>query len=130
MTSLEPDPYKMVLSDRTLETILDKIFPTLDQMDQKDEEKFYADNAILLKEEHRSNGSEHSKNVNSKDDYTTAPGTEEHSEAGMEESDEEVNTYPTNVPEPTQKPDKNPVRKKLNTHVHCIYYNSQQVEPC
>jgi len=49
-TSLDPDPYKAVLADRTLQELLDKIFPELKEMDEKKELEFYKKRGIELKE--------------------------------------------------------------------------------
>lgn len=62
LTSLEPDPYKMVLSDRTLQEVVDKIFPALKDADKQEEKQFYSDHGIKLKKEFRdTEGNETSK---------------------------------------------------------------------
>jgi len=48
--SLEPDPYIAALHDRTLQEILDKIFPQLKEIDDEKERKFYKKREIELKE--------------------------------------------------------------------------------
>jgi len=48
--SLDPDPYKAVLSDRTLQELLDKIFPELKEMDEEKELEFYKERGIDLKD--------------------------------------------------------------------------------
>eukprot|EP00957_Ditylum_brightwellii_P052834 4005330-Ditylum_brightwellii.AAC.1 len=50
-TSLEPDPFKEVLSDRTLAELVDKIFPHLKEKDERDEREFYKRRGIKLKKE-------------------------------------------------------------------------------
>mmetsp|Transcript_11253 Transcript_11253/g.17076 ORF Transcript_11253/g.17076 Transcript_11253/m.17076 type:complete len:270 (-) Transcript_11253:84-893(-) len=49
--SLEPDPYKAVLFDRTMHEIVNKIFPHLAEQDAKDEEEFYMRRGIKRKQE-------------------------------------------------------------------------------
>lgn len=48
-TSLEPDPFKEILCDRTLQTLVDKIFPHLKEQDAKEETAFYKRRGIKLK---------------------------------------------------------------------------------
>jgi len=48
--SLDPDPYKAALSDRTIQELLDKIFPELKEMDEEKEREFYKERGIDLKD--------------------------------------------------------------------------------
>jgi len=60
--SLDPDPYKAVLSDRTLQELLDKIFPELKEFDEKRELEFYKKRGIELKDSPVVEEAETSKN--------------------------------------------------------------------
>lgn len=51
--SLSPDPKKKVLSDRTLQEVVDTLFPDLKEKDEEDEKAFYAQRGIKLQEEYR-----------------------------------------------------------------------------
>ena len=51
--SLEPDPYKEILSDRTLGELVHKILPTLKEKDDSDEVLFYERRGIKRKREFR-----------------------------------------------------------------------------
>ena len=53
--SLEPDPYREVLSDRTLGALVHKILPELQEKDNRDEIKFYERRGIKRKAELRRN---------------------------------------------------------------------------
>jgi len=48
--SLDPDPYKAVLCDRTLQELLDKIFPELKELDEQRELEFYKKRGIEFKD--------------------------------------------------------------------------------
>ena len=54
-TDLSPDPFRLVLSDRTLSTLVHKIFPYLDVQDSTDEREFYDRRGIKRKPEFRDN---------------------------------------------------------------------------
>lgn len=56
--SLEPDPYREVLSDRTLGELVHKILPELKEKDDIDENKFYERRGIKRKLEFRRNEKE------------------------------------------------------------------------
>ena len=51
-TMLEPDPFKAVLSDRTLQEITDKIFPELKEISDQEEIQFYKLRGIQMKNEY------------------------------------------------------------------------------
>lgn len=48
---LGPNPTNVIMFDRTLQEIVDKIFPELEEKDKKEEEEFYKDRGISLKPE-------------------------------------------------------------------------------
>mmetsp|Transcript_36509 Transcript_36509/g.79485 ORF Transcript_36509/g.79485 Transcript_36509/m.79485 type:complete len:355 (+) Transcript_36509:58-1122(+) len=50
-TNLNPDPYRECLADRTLESIVDKLFPMLKEADAEAEKKFYERRGIKMKKE-------------------------------------------------------------------------------
>ena len=50
-TNLNPDPFRECLADRTLESIVDKLFPMLKQADAEEEKRFYQRRGIKLKRE-------------------------------------------------------------------------------
>ena len=62
--SLEPDPFKEVLSDRTLQELVNKIFPQLEPQDDAEEVDFYNRRGIQLKKEYKQQAS--SKNNSNK----------------------------------------------------------------
>mmetsp|Transcript_11944 Transcript_11944/g.25204 ORF Transcript_11944/g.25204 Transcript_11944/m.25204 type:complete len:488 (-) Transcript_11944:100-1563(-) len=51
-TSLEPDPFREVLADRTLQEVVEKIFPWMKTKEEQDEKDFYARRGIELKPEY------------------------------------------------------------------------------
>ncbi len=51
-TSLEPDPFREVLADRTLQEVVDKIFPWMKTKEDQEEKEFYARRGIELKPEY------------------------------------------------------------------------------
>ena len=65
--SLEPDPFKEVLSDRTLQELVNKIFPQLESQDDAEEVEFYKRRGIQLKKEYRQQAS----NKNNSDEKLT-----------------------------------------------------------
>jgi hypothetical protein len=50
--SLEPDPFREVLADRTLQEVVDKIFPWMRKKEEEEERDFYAARGIKLKPEY------------------------------------------------------------------------------
>lgn len=52
--SLEPDPFREVLADRTLQEVVDKIFPWMRRKEDEEEQAFYAARGIKLKPEYES----------------------------------------------------------------------------
>lgn len=48
--SLEPDPYKVVISDRTMQELVEKLFPHLQAQDDEDEVQFYRSRGIQKKQ--------------------------------------------------------------------------------
>ena len=50
--SLEPDPFREVLADRTLQEVVDKIFPWMKKKEEQEEKAFYAARGIELKPEY------------------------------------------------------------------------------
>ncbi|KAL3802209.1 hypothetical protein HJC23_001753 [Cyclotella cryptica] len=52
--SLEPDPFREVLADRTLQEVVDKIFPWMRKKEDEEEKAFYAARGIKLKPEYES----------------------------------------------------------------------------
>jgi hypothetical protein len=50
--SLEPDPFREVLADRTLQEVVDKIFPWMRQKEEDEEKAFYKARGIKLKPEY------------------------------------------------------------------------------
>ena len=50
--SLEPDPFREVLADRTLQEVVDKIFPWMRKKEEQEEKAFYATRGIQLKPEY------------------------------------------------------------------------------
>ena len=50
--SLEPDPFREVLADRTLQEVVDKIFPWMSKKEDEEEKAFYAARGIKLKPEY------------------------------------------------------------------------------
>lgn len=57
-TDLSPDPFRLVLQDRTLSTLVHKIFPYLDVQDSIDEREFYDRRGIKRKPEFRDSNTE------------------------------------------------------------------------
>ena len=51
--NLAPDPYRECLADRTMESIVDKLFPELRGADDEAEREFYAERGIKLKRQFR-----------------------------------------------------------------------------
>ncbi len=51
--NLAPDPYRECLADRTMESIVDKLFPELRGADDEAERDFYAERGIKLKRQFR-----------------------------------------------------------------------------
>ena len=51
--NLAPDPYRECLADRTMESIVDKLFPELSGADDEVEREFYAKRGIKLKRQFR-----------------------------------------------------------------------------
>jgi hypothetical protein len=51
--SLEPDPFREVLADRTLQEVVDKIFPWMRKKEDEEEKAFYAARGIKLKPEYQ-----------------------------------------------------------------------------
>ena len=51
--SLSPDPKKKVLPDRTLEEVVNTLFPDLKEKDEEDEKAFYEQRGIELQEQYR-----------------------------------------------------------------------------
>ena len=51
--NLAPDPYRECLADRTLESIVDKLFPELKGADEEAEKEFYEKRSIKLKRQFR-----------------------------------------------------------------------------
>ena len=51
--NLAPDPYRECLADRTMESIVDKLFPELRGADDETEREFYAGRGIQLKRQFR-----------------------------------------------------------------------------
>lgn len=51
-TSLEPDPFREVLADRTLQEVVDKIFPWMKTKEEQEEKDFYARRGIEMKPEY------------------------------------------------------------------------------
>lgn len=45
-TELHPDPYRRILSDRSLQDFVSRTFPDLDRVDDNEEEKFYLSRGI------------------------------------------------------------------------------------
>eukprot|EP01082_Thalassiosira_pseudonana_P000320 g126.t1 g126 contig1:300827-302255(-) len=50
--SLEPDPFREVLADRTLQEVVEKVFPWMQTKEEQDEKEFYASRGIKLKPEY------------------------------------------------------------------------------
>lgn len=50
--SLEPDPFREVLADRTLQELVDKIFPWMKKKEEEEEKAFYEARGIKLKPEY------------------------------------------------------------------------------
>ena len=51
--NLAPDPYRECLADRTMESIVDKLFPELKGADDEAEKEFYAKRGVKLKRQFR-----------------------------------------------------------------------------
>jgi hypothetical protein len=49
---LGPNPRSMIISDRTLQELVNKIFPELQEKDEADERAFYEERGIELKQQH------------------------------------------------------------------------------
>jgi len=57
--SLEPDPYKVVISDRTMQELVLKLFPQLQQLDEEQERLFYESRGIQRKKLKKLEGAHH-----------------------------------------------------------------------
>jgi len=62
-TSLSPDPYKEVLSDRTMQELVNKIFPSLKKNNDIEENIFYSKLGIKMKKEYREESANMSKST-------------------------------------------------------------------
>jgi len=58
--SLEPDPYKVVISDRTMQELVEKLFPHLQAQDDEDEIQFYRSRGIQKKQRKEEKRTSHS----------------------------------------------------------------------
>lgn len=67
-TSLEPDPFKEILADRTMQTLVDKMFPHLKEEDDMDEREFYKRRGIKIKREFQGETERSKKEVPPVDD--------------------------------------------------------------
>ena len=83
--NLAPDPYRECLADRTIESIIDKLFPELKGADDEAEKEFYAKRGIKLKR--------HFREVASSDD--DEDGGEEGTKAKRQKSQQAEYTSPT-----------------------------------
>lgn len=64
--NLAPDPYRECLADRTMESIVDKLFPELKGEDDEAEKKFYEERGIKLKRQYRDGDEEGEEDAHTK----------------------------------------------------------------
>jgi len=147
--SLDPDPYKAVLSDRTLQELLDKIFPELKEMDEKDELEFYEERGIDLKDDiavedgstksgdtSRTRGSKQSQltqsNIVKRSDHVPGTGrsysgTYQQSSAGRSVGDDKLTSIPVDEINFKLIPDKD-VKNPMNSLQKEIVRTSGQLK--